>query len=241
MASPASQPSSSESVSTVSTIKADEPSKSPVPPGFHQPIFSILVLCSLVHTREAIIKHIELTIPKTAPHHITARSSPADCQDLLLGDDAARFTHVVIDLPDVEVVLQLMNQLMALPAHANTCIVVITDIKQRRAIGQSLHFDFEQLSKDRRIRLIFKPLKPSKMAVVFDPRMETEMAMDQNQHSAQAVAVTQKQIFDELKTRLGDKGLRILLVEDNKTSQMVSNACGIIDRLHILTLFLGTC
>jgi len=229
-----SQPSSSESVST---IKQDEYTKA-----FQKSIFSILVICSLVHTREAIIKHIELTIPKTAPHHITSRSSLGDCQELLLGEDAVRFTHVVIDLPDVEDVLHLMDQLITLPAHANTCIVVVTDIKQRRAIGQCTRFDIEQLNRDRRMRLIFKPLKPSKMAVVFDPKMETELATDQNQHSAQAVAVTQKQIFDELKIRLGNKGFRVLLVDDNKTSQMVSFQMIYLDlRILILMFPEGAC
>jgi hypothetical protein len=135
-----------------------------------------------------------------------------------------------------------MDQLITLPAHANTCIVVVTDIKQRRAIGQCTRFDIEQLNRDRRMRLIFKPLKPSKMAVVFDPKMETELATDQNQHSAQAVAVSQKQIFDELKIRLGNKGFRVLLVDDNKTSQMVSFQMIYLDlRILILMFPEGAC
>ena len=33
--------------------------------------------------------------------------------------------------------------------------------------------------------------------------------------------MTQKMIFDDLRNRLGDQKLQVLLVEDNKTSQMV--------------------
>jgi CheY-like chemotaxis protein len=71
------------------------------------------------------------------------------------------------------------------------------------------------------VLFLFKPLKPSKIAVVFDPQKKSEVATDQNQNSAQAVAMTQKVIFQDLKNRLGDRQLRVLLIEDNKTSQMV--------------------
>ena len=45
---------------------------------------------------------------------------------------------------------------------------------------------------------------------------DNESSTDRNQDTAQQVVVSQKLVFEELKTRLGDKGHRVLLVEDNK-------------------------
>ena len=59
--------------------------------------------------------------------------------------------------------------------------------------------------------------------MVFDPQKKSEVATDQNQNSAQAVAMTQKGILQDLKNRLGNRQLRVLLIEDNKTSQMVTS------------------
>ncbi|KAI6893251.1 hypothetical protein KC318_g12769 [Hortaea werneckii] len=47
------------------------------------------------------------------------------------------------------------------------------------------------------------------------------MSTDRNQDSAQQVALTQKQVFEELGQRLSGKDKRVLLVEDNRVNQMV--------------------
>ncbi|KAF2664808.1 hypothetical protein BT63DRAFT_379101 [Microthyrium microscopicum] len=176
-----------------------------------------------LHTADTIVKHIDLTIPKSAPHHITTRRSVVESASLLTGDDAVRFSHIVVDLPEAQQALEVLHQILTSPAHANTCVVIIADVRQRRALSSASHHNFDKLEAERRLRFIFKPLKPSKMAVVFDPQKESEVSSDmaRTQNSAQAVAITQKMIFDELSKRLGNKGLRVLLVEDNKTSQMV--------------------
>ncbi|KAK4930627.1 hypothetical protein LTR28_011633 [Elasticomyces elasticus] len=88
-------------------------------------------------------------------------------------------------------------------------------------MDQAPDYDYEQLIHGRRIRFIFKPLKPSKFAIIFDPRKEREMSTDRNQDSAQQVAVSQKQVFEEVTRRLGNKDKRVLLVEDNRVNQMV--------------------
>lgn len=83
-------------------------------------------------------------------------------------------------------------------------------------------YKYDELSQQRRLRFVFKPLKPSRFASVFDPQKEREMSTDRNHDSAQQVALTQKQVFEGLTSRLGNKGKRVLLVEDNKTNQLVS-------------------
>jgi PAS domain S-box-containing protein len=224
---------SDESVETVRPSSTEPAASSPLKtmanlsdkPTFQPPnIFSILVICSLLHTREAIIKHIELTLPKMTPHHITARSSVDECADLLRSQDnpPVRFSHLVVDLPAVAEITALLDFLLTSASLATTCAVIVTDVRQQREISAAApYLDFKALAAQRRILFLFKPLKPSKMALVFDPQKTSELSTDRNQDSAQAVALSQKAIFEDLKSRLGGRGLKVLLVEDNKTSQMV--------------------
>jgi PAS domain S-box-containing protein len=186
------------------------------------PMYSILVVCPLKYSRAATVQHIDQTLPKNIPHQITAREHLLECQKILGGDDPMRFTHVVVVLQDVAEIVALVDQIFSSPVHTSTSIVIITDLAQRKKIMEhTTTHDYEQLNKDRRLRFVFKPLKPSRFAVIFDPQKEREMSTDHNQDSAQAVAVSQKQVFDQLKKRLGNKEKRVLLVEDNRVNQMV--------------------
>lgn len=190
------------------------------------PMYSILVICPLKYSREATVNHLDMTLPKTIPHQITARESVVECQKMMGGDDPVRFSHVVLVLQSVPEILAVMDQVFTSPAHSSTQIILITDLAQRRKIMEhSSDKDYEALAKERRLRFIFKPLKPSKLAVIFDPRKEREMSTDRNQDSAQQVAVSQKQVYEEMTRRLGNKDKRVLLVEDNRVNQMVSVRC----------------
>jgi len=217
-------PSSIASNSTVvsQSCSPSPRSWSPVRPS----MYSILVACPLEHAREATVSHIHLTIPKSSPHNITARTGFEDCLPLFDGDDSILFTHVVLILHDANEIVSFMDRLLQPPSYSTTSIVIITDLAQRRDImTKAPKYDYTSLQNNRRLRFVFKPSKPSKLAVIFDPQKERELSSDLNQDSAQAVAVSQKQVFDEMKTRLGCKGIRVLLVEDNMTNQMVSGGC----------------
>lgn len=205
-------------ISTPSEIRMSSPGGGLIPP-----MYSILVVCPLKYSRDATVQHIDMTLPKNIPHQITARDNLIDCQKMLGGDNPMIFTHVVAVLQDVAEIIALIDQVLSSPAHVATSIILITDLSQKRKIfEQAPSFDFDQLIVDRRVRFIFKPLKPSRFAVIFDPQKEREMSTDRNQDSAQQVAVSQKQVFEELTKRLGNKDKRVLLVEDNKVNQMVS-------------------
>jgi len=184
------------------------------------PMFSILVVAPLKYSREATVHHIDKTLPKNVPHTITARTSLDGCQDLLSGSNAVTFTHIVLVLEDVQEIIALMTQVFK--SSSTTSIVLITDLAQRRQVSeQATNIDCRQLIADHRLIPIFKPLKPSRLGLIFDPQKEREMSLDRNQDSAQQVASTQKMVFEELKTRLGKKKIRVLLVEDNKVNQLV--------------------
>ncbi|KAK5168621.1 uncharacterized protein LTR77_005930 [Saxophila tyrrhenica] len=208
---------SAHSGSSETTARALSPGDSLLPP-----MYSILVLCPLKYSREATVQHIDQTLPRTIPHQITARESFSECQEMIGGDDPVIFTHIVIVLHSVDEIVALVQQVLASQPHHATETIVITDLSQRRKIMEKApNHNYDQLSQQRRLRFVFKPLKPSRFAAIFDPRKEREMSTDRNQDSAQQVALTQKQVFDELTNRLGNKGKRVLLVEDNRTNQLV--------------------
>lgn len=185
------------------------------------PMFSILVIAPLKHSREATVRHINMTLPQNIPHQITARESFLESQVMLGGEDPVTFTHVVAVLRDVDEIVALMDQVYC-SKTSTTAIVLITDFAQRRRImEQAPNFDYKQLEEICRLTFVFKPLKPSRFAVIFDPQQEREMSLDRNQDSAQQVAVNQKHVFEELTRRLGNRDKRVLLVEDNKVNQMV--------------------
>jgi hypothetical protein len=155
--------------------------------------------------------------------------------EMISGSDPVIFTHVVLVLHEPAQVIRFMTLCFgsdsagkdqsssSKPTQSQTTLIVITDLTMRRDLMQHAPgFDYEGLQRDRRLRFVFKPLKPSKFAKVFDPQKEREMSTDKALEGAQAVAVSQKQVFDEMKRRLGGKNFKVLLVEDNKTNQMVS-------------------
>ncbi|OMP81567.1 Peroxide stress-activated histidine kinase mak1 [Diplodia seriata] len=186
------------------------------------PLYSILVVCPLAMSRDATVKHIEMTVPKAIPAQITARDSVEECRKMISGEDPVIFTHIVLVLHDSKDVIEFIDQVFHSQPHSSTSVIIISDLVQKREVmAEASAHDYDKLTDDRRLRFIFKPLKPSKFAVIFDPRKEREISTDRNENSAQQVAVNQKMVFDDMKRRLGNKGHRVLLVEDNKINQTV--------------------
>jgi len=206
------------------TVKATpmKQSLSPLGSSLQPPMYSILVVCPLDYSREATVKHIEMTLPKTIPHQITAQASLVDAQKTIGGDDPILFTHVILVLHEPSEAMAFMDEVFKSSAHSSTSIVIISDTMQKREIMRNApDYNYDKLVQDRRLCFIYKPLKPSKFAVVFDPQREREMSTDRNQDSAQQVAMSQKLVFENLKRRLGNKGHKVLLVEDNYINQTV--------------------
>jgi PAS domain S-box-containing protein len=199
------------------------------------PIFSILVVCPLPQARAAIVSHIELTIPKPSAHHLTVRDSISDCAALLTGDNPVIFSHIFIDVSSVAEIAALLRQLLRSAPHAATCIAIATVPRHRREIvagpwpgaapephgAAARERGWVALEAARRVLFVLKPLKASKVATVFDPRGVGELATDRRSNGARALVDGQRRVFGELKARLGNRGLRVLLVEDNMTSQKV--------------------
>jgi CheY-like chemotaxis protein len=72
-----------------------------------------------------------------------------------------------------------------------------------------------------RLQFIYKPIKPSRFGVIFDPANERDASTDRNRDSAQQVVESQKRVFSQMEKEVGNKGYRVLLVEDNRVNQKV--------------------
>ncbi|KAF2135035.1 putative histidine kinase HHK2p [Dothidotthia symphoricarpi CBS 119687] len=226
LALPPKRGSSGSSLSHESTHTVSSPSPHPNPSllgsSLQPPMFSILVVCPLVHSREATIRHIKNTLPEGIPHQITGQESITDAQRMIGGDNPVLFTHVVLVLHDTAEVHAIMDQIFHSVNSGNTSVVVVSDPSQKKELmKEAPAYDYEQLHTDRRLQFIYRPLKPSKFGVIFDPQKERELSTDRNQDTAQQVVVSQKLVFEELRKRIGGKGHKVLLVEDNHINQTV--------------------
>lgn len=183
------------------------------------PMFSILIVSEQHFSRIAIAHHIKITLPKNIPNQITTASQFSGCNKLISGDDPVVFTHLVINLPDHTEIITLISQILHNPIHSLTTVLVLTNPTQRTAIMGGAVQDCEQMGS--RLQFIYKPIKPSRFGVIFDPANERDASMDRNRDSAQQVVETQKRVFSQMEEEVGNRGHRILLVEDNRVNQKV--------------------
>jgi len=185
------------------------------------PMYSILVICAQKHSREATTKHIEMTLPKDVPHRITAVETVADAEKLIGGHESVTFTHVVLNLASAEDVIGVVDRIIG-SSGGNTSVLVLSDSVQRQAVlklaSDPTH---QQLLDEKRMTFVYKPVKPSRFAVIFDPANERDLSVDLNRSSAAQMVESQKQNYIDVEKRIGNKGYRVMLVEDNPVNQKV--------------------
>jgi cellulose synthase/poly-beta-1,6-N-acetylglucosamine synthase-like glycosyltransferase len=208
-------------IAPTSLSRQSSPSSSELK-NFRPPMYSILIICPQKHSREATTQHIEMTLPKDIPHQITPLETVAQAQEMIGGDDPVVFTHIVINLGSNEEIVTLIDQIFASVSLPQTSVIVLSDPVQRQEIiKMATSYDYDQLAKDHRVIFVFKPVKPSRFAVIFDPEKERDLSTDRNRSSAQQAVADQKQSYLDITKRLGNKGLKVLLVEDNLVNQKV--------------------
>lgn len=189
---------------------------------FHPPMFSILVICPQKYSREATVQHIEMTLPKDVPHQITALASAQEAEQLIGRDDPVIFTHVLINLPSAEEITRLMDEIFHSTLLSKATVVLLSDSIQRQALIKLVEgTDRAELISDSKVTYVYKPVKPSRLAVIFDPAKERDMSFDRSRSTAQQIVETQKKSYQEVEKRMGNKGYKVLLVEDNPVNQKV--------------------
>ncbi|KAK4122665.1 hypothetical protein N657DRAFT_681662 [Parathielavia appendiculata] len=213
--------------------RKDTPSSRPTgsgesPAKHHAPplIYSILIICPQTHSREATTSHIEMTLPKHIPHQITGVATVEEADNLIKGEDSVRFTHIVVNLFSAEEIISLMDRIMMSSSASklldHTTILILSDSVQRQAVSRLVAgTKYESILSDGNVTYIYKPVKPSRFAVIFDPAKERDMSIDHNRSTAQRLVEDQRQSYVDMERRMGGKGYKVLLVEDNPVNQKV--------------------
>ncbi|KAL1901474.1 hypothetical protein Sste5346_001881 [Sporothrix stenoceras] len=219
-----SSPNSSDTTTTVTTAgtagtvtKPATVKRTPSQPA----AFSILIICPQEHSRDATRQHIGTTLPKDRPHRITAVATMAEAQELIRAE-AEPFTHVVVNLPSPQEILEIVDRLDRSTMLETVHVLVLSDSVQRQAVNKLVAGTrYEERLAEARVQYIYKPVKPSRFAVIFDPKRESDISIDRNRSNAQRLVEHQKKSYLDLSQRMGNKGYKVLLVEDNMVNQKV--------------------
>ncbi|KAI2631976.1 hypothetical protein GGR54DRAFT_581679 [Hypoxylon sp. NC1633] len=206
------------------------PSIMPTPDGFkfpaglaqlRPPMYSILIICPQKYSREATTRHIEMTLPKDVPHQITAMASVSEAEEVIGGVESVTLTHIVLNLPSAEEIISVIDKIVS-SSGGKTSVLVLTDSVQRQAVLKlASDVGHQRLLADKRMTFVYKPVKPSRFAVIFDPAKERDLSVDLNRSSAAQMVESQKQNYLDVEKRIGNKGYKVLLVEDNPVNQKV--------------------
>ncbi len=210
-----------------STDAGSHPEVVPPPVGVeiaHPPLYSILIVCPQENTRRTTEAHIRQILPQSIPAQVTASEDVIASHSIISGEEPINFTHVVLQLNEANHVLAFMDLILNTNAHSHTSIVLITDQAQQAVIMSELPaFNYDQLISSRRLHFVLKPARPPKFAKIFDPKQENALSKDYARaNAAEAVDVT-KQAFKRFENILGNRGIRVLAVEDNKLNMKVGH------------------
>ena len=188
----------------------------------HPTTYSIVVICPAENARLAIKQHIEHVVPLQIPTIVTTLGDIGSFLALFNGPTAPTFTHVVLDIPASSDVMLFMRQLTSLgspPLNATVpALVIVTDHYQKRDIQE----DFQALAAiGRKAFLIHKPVKPSVFAMIFDPAQLRNLSKDRTREVAQSSRDDFRNTALSVKDAIGNKGHRVLLVEDSDVNRKV--------------------
>ncbi|KAH7146688.1 hypothetical protein B0J13DRAFT_664214 [Dactylonectria estremocensis] len=160
--------------------------------------------------------------PKDVLHQITALATVEEAQMLIGGEAPIRFTHIVINLPSAQAIISLMDDITKSQIIDKMTIVVLSDSVQRQAVLKlTADTKEEALFSDNQVIFIYKPVKPSRFTIIFNPNKMRDLSIDRNRSTAQQMVENQKASYLEIERRMGNKGYRVLLVEDNPVNQKV--------------------
>lgn len=195
------------------------PSKSSPGPSAAAPQgpYSIVILCPLEHTRNAAKQHIEQVVPYEITFTITVFPDVDEWRDAQSGS-STQCTHLVLNLPTAEEILDAIQYVESDMANSPT-LVIVSDPYQKRQIHSRIS---EFAASGKQVFVVNKPAKPSAFSVIFDPERKRELSRDHRQDQEREASNNFKTVSKLVKEVLGNKGYRILLVEDDETNRNVS-------------------
>jgi signal transduction histidine kinase/CheY-like chemotaxis protein len=184
----------------------------------HPATYSIVVVCPAEYARNAIRQHIEHVVPLQIPTNVTTVADIGQFVELFQGPTSPKFTHVVLDIPASSDVMLFMRQLESLTGQSSPSLIIVTDHYQKRDIQE----DFQAMTASgRKAFMIHKPVKPSVFAMIFDPAQLRNLSKDRAREIAQNSNDDFRKTAMGVKDAIGNKGHRVLLVEDSDVNRKV--------------------
>lgn len=185
--------------------------------------FRILIICPARFARKALIEHVKQVIPFDVSSYVNAVAEVDDWKYMLETHQSTnqhgKYTHLIISLQETGEMIDVVQTLIGI--HRNIpapYLVVISDLYRRRELKPHL----ERLSNIGRPNMVIaKPVKPSSFSHFFDPDNKRDLSKDRNQDVMRAVNDNFRAVSKIVKEVIGDKGYRILLVEDDPTNLVV--------------------
>jgi hypothetical protein len=175
----------------------------------------------LDYAREAIQQHIERVIPLGVPADVRAVLDVEDWKEMAESGHSKSLTHVVLCWPNPDEVLDIMQGFIGPEAQENSPnLVVLSDMVLKREM--CVRFGDVMKTGNGKVSLVPKPAKPSAFAKIFDPTNERDLSKDRNEDVAREHNNSFKTMSKLVKEVIGNKGYRVLLVEDDETNRTVS-------------------
>lgn len=186
----------------------------------HPTTYSILIICPADHARDALKQHIELVVPHQIAVNIIAVHDVLEWEQLVNLPEPPSFTHLVLNLSENHEVEVVMRHVLQTTARIIPELVIVADLAQKKTLQP--HFQ-ALMQMGRKVDFIPKPVKPSFFAKIFDPAQQRDLSKDRNRDLVQEVSNTFKTVTKQVQAAVGNKGHRILVVEDDDTNRGVSS------------------
>ncbi|KAF3086579.1 hypothetical protein TWF102_010985 [Orbilia oligospora] len=185
--------------------------------------FGILIISFMPFSRLAIESHIRTVLPKRIPAEIKVVKDVEEARKMLLdrknGVQGIFFSHIVINVPDYAQIARITSVVCEKERFSSTTMVILTTPIHRTGIIEENPKLYDNMGA--RVQFIYKPIKPSRLSVIFDPEKQCDASMDRYRHTAQQAVESQKAVFRRMEEEVGNKGHKVLLVEDNPVNQKV--------------------
>ncbi|CAJ0917857.1 15142_t:CDS:10 [Entrophospora sp. SA101] len=167
----------------------------------------VLIVADLSNSRKAIVHYVCSILPKTPVPEIDIANDYAEAYEKI--SNLKFYSHILINLVSQSHVISLASTIKHSNHLSLTATVILTTQIQRAGIVEGAQGEFPE-----HVDFIFKPLNRSKMEGLFDDTTTFRDSFLKRRNTHKVVA-SQKEVFQRMAEDVGDRGYKVLLVEDN--------------------------
>ncbi|CAG8616211.1 9287_t:CDS:2, partial [Racocetra fulgida] len=173
----------------------------------------VLIVADLPRSRETLVHYVRSILPKSPTPDIDITCNYDEANDRLTSSEIKSYTHIIINLVSQDHIILLSTKIKNLTHLSLTITVILTTPIQRAGIMEGARNDLPE-----RVDFILKPLNRTKMEGLFDHTTTVRDNFLRRRNTHQIVA-SQREVFKRMADAVGDKGFKVLLVEDNFVNQ----------------------